>query len=155
VRCGGAFLTLLDLKLDALPFRQTAISIPLNGGEMHKHIAATIVAGDEPITLLIAEPLDGSGFNLAHLKTSFCLPDVVDVAPPALTKNRPGLTSLGGTYIVRYRTCSILTHYTIPSIGNHVKPLWLHFCSLYLKNSPLALKISNALALAGFKNTSG
>jgi hypothetical protein len=66
---------------------------------MHEQIS-TFVLGNEPITLLIAEPLDGSGFALTHFGASPFMLNLPEAQPvPALQENRPNLTSLGDPYV--------------------------------------------------------
>jgi hypothetical protein len=57
-------LALGDLEFNALVFLEAAISAGLDCGEVHEHISATTIDGDEAEALLGVEPFNGS---LRHL----------------------------------------------------------------------------------------
>ena len=55
-----ALAALGHVELDALTLFQRTVTVALDGAEVHEDVGATI-ARDEPIPLLIVEPLDGAG----------------------------------------------------------------------------------------------
>src|ERR1044071_9280129 len=56
---------LLGLVLHLRTFVQRAIAAALNGAEVDEQVLATLIRGDEPITLVRVEPLDGSGCHMS------------------------------------------------------------------------------------------
>src|ERR1041384_3707089 len=65
VRGLRALLALLGLVLHLRTFVQRAIAAALNGAEVDEQVLATLIRGDEPITLVRVEPLDGSGCHMS------------------------------------------------------------------------------------------
>src|SRR5690242_6465383 len=57
---GGAFLSLHDVELDGLAFRERLVTIALDGGMMHEAILLSIVARDEAKSFRVVEPLHGA-----------------------------------------------------------------------------------------------
>src|SRR5215211_2740106 len=55
----------LGLVLDLRALFERTVAVPLNRAEMDEHVVRAIVGCDEPIALVVAEPLDGSGRHLA------------------------------------------------------------------------------------------
>ena len=53
-----AFLVGLDIEGDALPFRKRFEPGPLDGGDVHEHVAAAIIGLDEAVTTLCIEELN-------------------------------------------------------------------------------------------------
>ena len=49
------------LELDLLALVEVLVSLACNGAEVHEHVGAAIVRGDEAVALFGAEPLDGAG----------------------------------------------------------------------------------------------
>ncbi len=85
----GAFALLvrLDIERDALPLGQRLQSRPLDGGDVHKHVASAIVRLDEAVAALRVEELDRTCHG--HRETPFPV-----VAPPSA----PAARRLGRTF---------------------------------------------------------
>src|SRR5689334_8161695 len=65
VRCLRAPVALLGLVLDLGALVQRAVARTLNGAEVHEQVLAAFVRGDEPVTLVGVEPLDGSSCHMS------------------------------------------------------------------------------------------
>src|SRR5580693_5014117 len=81
-----AAIALRDLELDPLPFFKGAVAIHLDGGEVHKHVPAT-VDRDEAVALVRVEPLDGA---LSHSQQ---LPNSARTSGPALPLRDPSIAA--------------------------------------------------------------
>lgn len=66
VRCLWSFLALDDLEFDWVPFLQALVAVRGDGTVVNEDIRTTF-ATDEPITLGIVKPLDGT-FQTFHLR---------------------------------------------------------------------------------------
>src|SRR6266545_2152827 len=55
----------LCLVLDLRALFERTVAVPLDRAEMDEYVVRAIVGCDEPIALVVAEPLDGSGRHLA------------------------------------------------------------------------------------------
>src|SRR5215470_5889198 len=62
---GRALRALLGLVLDLRALFEGAIAIALDRAEVDEHVVRAVVGCDEPVALVVAEPLDGSGRHLA------------------------------------------------------------------------------------------
>src|SRR6266536_2792398 len=71
-----------DLELDGLPFGQGLVTIDLNCREVHEHVIAALPR-DEPVALLVAEPLDGAFWQRASLLSFPDRPDTCCSGIPA------------------------------------------------------------------------
>src|SRR6202000_2579414 len=60
VLCLRALRALTDLELHLLVLLQAAVSRTLDFGVMHEHIRSAVLALNEAVALLSAEPLDGA-----------------------------------------------------------------------------------------------
>src|SRR4029077_979896 len=60
-----ALRALLGLVLDLRALFERTVAVALDRAEMDEHIVGAIVGCDEPVALVIAEPLNGSGRHLA------------------------------------------------------------------------------------------
>src|SRR6266446_2689785 len=61
VRGLRAFVTLLLFVLHLRTLGERPVAAALDRAEVHEQVLVTLVGGDEPITLVRVEPLDGSG----------------------------------------------------------------------------------------------
>src|SRR5262245_55362220 len=59
VLCLQALVALLDVELDALAFSEGAVAVHLDRAVMHENVVSPL-ALDEPVPLLVREPLDGA-----------------------------------------------------------------------------------------------
>src|SRR5579859_2661857 len=59
-----ALVALDDLELDLLTLGQGLIAVHVDRGEVHEHVV-TLLALDEPVALLVREPLHGALSQLA------------------------------------------------------------------------------------------
>src|SRR5579872_5051550 len=84
--CLGTAIALRDVELDPLPFFKGAVAIHLDGGEVHKHVPAT-VDRDEAVALVRVEPLDGA---LSHSQQ---LPNSARASGPALPLRDPSIAA--------------------------------------------------------------
>src|SRR5215216_5471479 len=60
----------LGLVLDLRALLERTVAVALDRAEMDEHVVGAIVGCDEPVALVVAEPLDGSGRHLAS--SSLC-----------------------------------------------------------------------------------
>src|SRR5580658_5293785 len=67
----------LDVETDMLPLRQRFQSCAFDGGDVNKHIAATVVGLNEPVAALAVEKLNCT----AHCHRATPLPAVLRPAP--------------------------------------------------------------------------
>src|SRR5918996_3703309 len=61
VRGLGALGALRDLVLDLRALGERPEALALDAAEVDEDVLRAVVRGDEPVPLLVAEPLDGSG----------------------------------------------------------------------------------------------
>src|SRR5262249_7138581 len=80
----------LDVEGEALPLAQRFEPGPLDGGDVHEHVAAAIVGLDEAVAALGVEELDRTCHG--HPET----PSPVVAPPPAPTARRLGRTFTNG-----------------------------------------------------------
>src|SRR5204863_7494476 len=65
--------TLLGLVADARPVAQRAIAVPRDRREVDEEVLASVVGGDEPVALLVAEPLHGAFCHSCLLRPFRCV----------------------------------------------------------------------------------
>ena len=66
--CGWPFLTLLNYKLNPLPFAEALETVRFDGRMMHKDILLTPVSFDKSEPFAITEPLNGACLTFTHGK---------------------------------------------------------------------------------------
>src|SRR5436309_15665687 len=64
VRGLRALVALLSLVLDLRALGERPVAAALDRAEVHEQVLATLIRGDEPVTLVRVEPLDSSGCHL-------------------------------------------------------------------------------------------
>src|SRR3954453_12197124 len=64
VRGLRALVALLGLVLHLRALGERPVAAPLDGAEVDEQILATLIRGDEPVTLVSVEPLDSSGCHI-------------------------------------------------------------------------------------------
>src|SRR5919109_4192961 len=62
---GRALRALLGLVLDLRTLLERAVAVSLDRAEMDEYVVRAVVGCDEPVALVVADPLDGSGRHLA------------------------------------------------------------------------------------------
>src|SRR5258708_17725316 len=63
--CGlGALVALLGLALHLCTLRERPVAAALDRAEVDEQVLATLIGGDEPVTLVRVEPLDSSGCHI-------------------------------------------------------------------------------------------
>jgi hypothetical protein len=82
-----ALWTLLDPKLDLLTFVQALVALAQDTTVVHKHVIR-VCALDKAIAFGVAEPLDGSGFTIAHCLVSLSFQGLKNVLGSKATSRR-------------------------------------------------------------------